>query len=303
MSTIYHCKISVYTDDDSDNDTSYAADSEVFADIDEAKAWGIKGIDKRVQRLVDKIVPADYDEKEICGWIDEWNINFDIIEFDPARKKEIDEMTAHILAHGKTGGAQKDRKYYGDMRYDALHKTYYYKKGAPLPPYLRTDPYEVHWSFDRHGNLLDRYYWLDETFLYRHFPGDDNPKAGTKFKHGDYVTSSVGDCKAGTVYVVSGTPFPERTMSWTNRYDLWGIHYGEFIPFLDSGAGFGVHETQLKLYKGKISEDNPLYFLRMIAAGEIELTDKEWNELTNGRIALNENISWREILPQIGGSK
>ena len=334
MSTIYHCEISVYADDNNYNEAGYIGTSEVFATLEDARAWGIKEIDDRVQKLVDKIIPKNYKGKEVDEWINEWNINFNIIEFDPARKKEINEMTEHILAQKKgraksqassisifdfldileqqKNGVEKQnkkrrvkqsKKYDGDARYDALYKDYHYKNGSPMPPYLRTDPYQVVWYFDRHGNFIDRYYWLDECFVYRYLPGDDDPKAGTKFKTGDYVIYTEDKSKKGEVYVVSSTPYPVRFMRWTNRYDLWGVKNGEFIPFVDSGPGFGVHETDLKLYKGKISEDNPLHFLRLIAIDEIKLTDKEWDDLYKGKIVLNEKPSWQEIIAEIGGAK
>ena len=250
MSVIYHCKISVHTNYDGDTAAQDVSDAEVFATLEEAKDWGIKEVDKRVQALVDKKIPADYNEEHIDSWIDEWSINFVVYEFDPARKNE-------------------------------------------------TGAYRVDWHFDRYGNLIDRLRWLDETSAFCHMPGDDDAAAGTRFKIGDYVLCKDIHEKREAVYVVSGTPGEKRDIRWTNLYNLWGVRYGEFVSFVDTGTDFGAHESKLKLYEGEISENNPLPFLRMIALGEIKLTDEEWCDLQSGRIALNEEPSWREVLANI----
>ena len=292
---IYHCRIAVYTHDYYEDEPGYGSASEVFTTLDEAKDWGLEEINKRVQKLTDKIIPADYEGEDIDEWIDEWYIGFCVEEFDPFRKKEIDDMTRSI--------SDKNQKYDGDAYYDALYKDWHYKIGEPVSPYLRNNPYKLEWWFDRHGNLVDRYFWLDDAHVYKYLPGDDEPFAGTKFKVGDYVMCSAKDCDPKKIYVVFYAPSEERTMRWTNTYYLVGIKDDKFLLDNGSGLDFGRHETELKLYDGEISEDDPLYFLHLVKTGKIELTPEEMQDLEDGKIALNKSPSWREVIPNIRGTK
>jgi len=299
---IYHCCIDVYTYDAYENIPQDVSASGVFTTLDEAKVWGLKEINERIQKLTDKIIPADCDDEDVNSWIDDWRINFYVEEFDPFRKKEIDAMTKSIEE-----SRDRNQKYDCDEYYDALYKTRYYKQGEPVPSYLRSNPYKIIWHFDRHGNLVDRYFWLDDTHVYKYFPGDDEASAGTKFKAGDYVMCRAKDCdekrSKKRIYVVASAPPAERTMFWTNTYRLVGIEYDKFLLDNGSGLDFGRHESELELYDGEISEDDPLYFLHLVETGKIKLTLSEMQDLEQGRIALNKRPSWREVIPNIGGTK
>ena len=295
---IYHCSISVYTDDGYENEPWNVSASKVFTTLEEAKEWGQEEINKRVQNLVDKIIPADYESEDVDAWIDEWNINFCIEEFDPFHKKEIDDMTKSLKE-----SRDRNKKYDGNAYYDALYKDWHYCIGEPVPPYLRNNPYKFEWWFDRHGNLVDRYFWLNTTFVYKHLPGDDEPLAGTKFKVGDYVMCSAKGCDPEKIYVVYSVPPAERTMRWTNTYGIISIKNEELLFDYGSGIDYGRHETELKLYDGEITENDPLYFLHLVKTGKIELTSEEEQDLENGKIALNKSPFWREVIPNIGGVK
>jgi hypothetical protein len=295
---IYYCHIAVYTRDGYETEPWDVSASEIFTTLDEAKDWGLEEINKGVQELVDKIIPADYEKEEVDEWINEWRINFWVEEFDPFRKKEIDDMTKSIEE-----SRDRNKRYDGDMYYDALYKNWYYHIGEPSSPYLRNNPYKFEWHFDRHGNLVDRYFWPNERFVYKHLPGDDEPLAGTKFKVGDYVMCSAEGCDPERIYVVCSAPPAERTMRWTNTYVIIGIKNDEILVDYGSGMDVGRHETELRLYDGEISEDDPLYFLHLVETGKIELTSEEMQDLEDGKIALNKSPSWREVIPNIGGAK
>ena len=70
---IYHCRIDVYI---YENEPEYVSASEVFTTLDEAKDWGLKEINEKVQKLVDKIIPADYEGEDIDECIDSTYIQY-----------------------------------------------------------------------------------------------------------------------------------------------------------------------------------------------------------------------------------
>ena len=177
------------------------------------------------------------------------------------------------------------------------------------------------WKFKYNGDLEEQCNWQEIGYL--RFPGDEKEDAGTLFKVGDFVTitgiygrpdkdetnyvvalgNEQNDIQAVTgrkgsysdVCVVLGVPGnkneckdPEK---WENIYT---------VTFIDEQFLYDhthPHESQIHLYNGEVPEDNPLWLLRKLATGEIEVSEEIRNDMFYRNILFDykSKKSWKDI--------
>lgn len=129
-----------------------------------------------------------------------------------------------------------------------------------------------------------------------------NPLAGTKFKKGDIVTIKENYYrKLGNypfydkLHVITGTPQKNNNQKFFRNYYNVIINHN----FCDEGCHVDCFEEEvLELYTGELPKDSPIIFLSKYFKGEIKLQNISWLDIECGRIALNENKSFREV-PEI----
>ena len=156
--------------------------------------------------------------------------------------------------------------------------------------------YYTQWVYDYHGALLEKTEWR-EDLGYDVIAGDEADDAGTKFSVGDFVTVDSRSIRSkDKIFVVASQPGKKTEWNppegWENFYMLWSIN--NYNGFHDH-----FHETKLRLYEKEVPKDHPLWMLRRLALGELQVDEETYLRLTfYGGILLDyppEIPSWRTI--------
>ena len=162
--------------------------------------------------------------------------------------------------------------------------------------FLVSDPQKIEYYIRYNGEIRTRYLHYN-GMSYEHRPTDDLPEAGTKFKKGDLVVYTDWEYKYNYpyVYVVYDNHINRGKEAWENYCVLMTVgdtrsRENQFEDYIH------LHEEDLKLYDGEKFDDNhPMTFLQKVARGEIEVSEKTWEDMVKGRIVMNINPSWRDV--------
>ena len=173
------------------------------------------------------------------------------------------------------------------MEFDPLfHENYddYEKEYAAMKsPKGKELPQEIEYRYNLLGNLELR---IVEPYGVCHFPEDNLPESGLKFKHGDFVTSSADNHKQ--VYIVSGALSEDfvsrakKNLFWENMVEL---------DYIDEHKNWYVWdlitypEALLRRYDGEVSE--PMMIISKILKGEIDISKKLWREIENNEVSFS----------------
>ena len=163
----------------------------------------------------------------------------------------------------------------------------------------------IEWNYNYKGELIDRFE-MHYSFGYERLPGDEKEDAGTHFETGSFVTvidekrwdrdNAYYDKENGAVYVVAGQP--GKRSSWKHP-DAWeNVYCLNYIDTWNCLTHTHIHERDLKLYEGEISEESPLWVLRKIALGELKVSEEMGQNIWEGTILLDDPTrqkSWRDI--------
>jgi len=143
-------------------------------------------------------------------------------------------------------------------------------------PFNRLDCEEVHWGFDKSGELIERDYYYFAGFEY--MPSDTKADAGTHFKKGDFVKANmkfVHESLKDTVFVISYAPGKKKQNRWENYYTVVEIIKKADGRIYTNHTHF--HESYLVKYTKPIDKSGPLWFLHQVFAGKIKLTKEQGN--------------------------
>jgi hypothetical protein len=141
-------------------------------------------------------------------------------------------------------------------------KDWYYK------PFNRLDCEEVHWDFDKSGELESRLYDYN-GIGFEYMPSDTKANAGTHFKKGDFVKAR------DTVFVISLVPDRKKDNRWENYYAAIKVIKKDDGRIFTSHEHF--HESKLMKFTKPIDKSEPLWFLHQVFAGKIKLTEEQGN--------------------------
>lgn len=126
-----------------------------------------------------------------------------------------------------------------------------------------------------------------------------NPNAGTKFKIGDivrikkYQDSHNNYAFKDKLHVIKDVPHKKENQEFfSNTYKVVVNHNS-----YDEGCHVDIfNENELELYTGKLSDDSPILFLSDFLKEKMKIKNISWNDLECGKIVLNENKSFRDVI-------
>ena len=246
--------------------------SGVFSSLKKAESTGRKLLKEKLRLMYKRYYKENYYDnfkefyKQVTrtlGIIDperEVCGGFTIKEFDPLFRENFDEY---------------------EKEYAAMKSP----KGKQLPQ-------EIEYSYNLLGNLESR---IVEPYGVCHFPEDNLPESGLKFKNGDFVTSSVDNHKQ--VYIVCEA-LSEDFVSGMKKELFWENLIG--LDYIDKDQNRYVWdcimypEALLRRYDGEVSE--PMMLISKILSGEIDISKKLWQEIENNEVSFSNLPSLKEAI-------
>ena len=157
----------------------------------------------------------------------------------------------------------------------------------------------MEWELRYTGDIRSRYVVLRDGVGVEFRPSYELAEAGTKYKVGDLVTYNDWENKeySADVFVVIKTPQKIEGGVWRNYYEVAYIEKSKMLRPVVHTVEF--HEEDIQPCFNALLEHSPLkeqlLALQKVARGEVALPEKLREDIFDGKVMFNNELSWRDI--------